>query len=201
MIPMRAIIASSALLLLSLPAMAQTPGGIGSLPVLLGNETVRATLAITKSQAASLDAIRSQYRSAARKIAASEVHSPASRDKAQKDLDALTTSSNKQALAVLTSAQQKKLTRVEHKFLGATLLYSESIQRRVGLSPEQSAQIAAIRSEAETAVAKINRQFEEGVIGHHQRLADLREDRISRGEEILALLTPVQRDAFAALGL
>lgn len=198
---MRAILASSALLLLSLPAMAQTPGEIGSLPVLLGNEAVRSTLAITKAQASSLDAIRAQYRTSARKIAASEVNSPASRAKAQKDLDALTASSNKQALSVLSPAQQKKLTKVEHKFLGATLLYSESIQRRVGLSPEQSAQIAAIRAEAEKAVAKTNRRFEQGEIGHHQRLSDLREDRIDRGEEILALLTPAQRDAFAQLGL
>jgi len=201
MIPMRAILASSALLLVSLPAMAQTPGEIGSLPVLLGNEAVRSTLEITKSQASSLDAIRAQYRSSARKIAASEVNSPASRVKAQKDLDTLTTSTNKQALSVLTPAQQKKLTKVEHKFLGATLLYSESIQRRLGLSPEQSARIAAIRAEAEKTVAITNRRFEQGEIGHHQRLADLREDRIDRGEEILDLLTPAQRDAFAGLGL
>ncbi len=198
---MRALIASATLILLTLPALAHTPGEFGSLPVLLGNDNVRSTLAITKSQASSLDSIRKQYRSSARKIADAEVDSPASRAKAQKSLEALTSATNKQALAVLTPTQQKKLAKVEHKFLGATLLYSDSIQRRVGLSSEQSAQIATIRGEAEKAVAKTNRLFEEGEIGHHQRLVDLREDRINRGQEILSLLTPTQRDAFAQLGL
>ncbi len=198
---MRAIIASATLLLLSLPAIAQTPGEIGSLAVLLGNENVRSTLGVTKSQASSLDAIRSQYRSSARNIVAAEVNSPESRTQAQQKLDSLTSASNKRALDVLTPAQQKKLSKVEHKFLGATLLYADSIQRRVGLSSGQSAQIATIRSQAEKTVAKINRLFEEGKIGHHERLSDLREDRIARGQEILSVLTPAQRDAFSQLGL
>ncbi len=201
MIPMRAFIASASLLILTLPAMAQTPGEIGSLAVLLGNETVRSTLDVSKSQASTLDDIRTQYRSSAQKIVAAEVDSPESRTKAQKSLDAITSALNKKALAVLTPAQQKKLSKVEHKFLGATLLYSDSMQRRVGLSSEQSAQIAAIRAQAEKTVAKTNRLYEAGEISHHQRLVDLREDRIARGQEILSLLTPVQRDAFSQLGL
>jgi len=198
---MRALIASATLLLLTLSAMAQTPGEIGSLAVLLGNETVRSTLNISKSQASTLDGIRSQYRSSARKVVAAGVSSPAGRAQAQKKLDALTSASNKDALAVLTPAQQKKLSKAEHKFLGASLLYSDSMQRRVGLSSEQSAQIATIRAQAEKTVSKSNRLFEAGTISHHQRLVDLREDRIARGQEILSLLTPVQRDAFSQMGM
>ncbi|MEX1117779.1 MAG: hypothetical protein WEB60_03200 [Terrimicrobiaceae bacterium] len=198
---MRAFLASATLFLLTFPVSAQTPGEMGSLAILLGNESVRSTLEISKSQASTLDNIRSQYRSSARSIVAGEVNSPESRAAAQKRLDALTASSNTKALTVLTPAQQKKLSKVEHKFLGATLLYSDSMQRRLGLSPGQSKQIAEIRSQAEVTVAKINRLYEAGEIGHHQRLVDLREDRMARGRQILALLTPEQRDTFSQLGL
>lgn len=187
------------LVALSPTLRAQTPGEVGSLAILLGNEKVREALEITTSQASELDAIRSNYRSAARKIADGELPNAKSRDNAQAALDRLTLSSNKRVLGVLNSSQSGKLVKIENKFLGATHLYSASVQKHLGLSATQSQQIAEIRSESEQTVAATNRLFEEGKISFHERLRTLREDRLSQGKELLSLLTPAQRDSFAAI--
>ena len=49
-------------------------------------------------------------------------------------------------------------------------------------------------------VAKVNRQFESGKIGFHDRLELLRDRRLDQGEAMLNLLTPEQRQAFQSLG-
>ncbi len=187
------------LLALSPSLKAQTPGEVGSLAILLGNEKVRESLGITPAQASELDTIRSNYRAAARKIAASELPTAKSRDNAQAALDRVTQSSNKRALGVLSSSQSEKLIKIENKFLGATHLYSASVQKRIGLSATQSQQIEEVRSKSEQTVATTNRLFEEGKISFHERLETLREDRLGRGKELLSLLTPVQKDSFAAI--
>jgi hypothetical protein len=198
---MRTFLFSSLAAIVLLPglASAQTPGELGSLAILLGNQKVRESLSVSPSQAASLDAIRTNYRSAARKIAASEVSSTASRNQAQAALDRLTAASNKKTLNVLTPAQQAQVVKLEHKFLGATLLYASSVQKKLGLSAAQAKQISEIRQGSEAVVAKTNRLFEEGKISFHERLNTLRDDRVGRGKELLSLLTPAQRDAFAAI--
>lgn len=193
------LLTACTLLALSPSLKAQTPGEIGSLAILLGNENVRESLGVTKAQAAELDAIRSNYRTSAQKIAGKELATPASRENAQAALDRLTMASNKSAQDVLSPSQSAKLVKIENKFLGATHLYSGSVQKRVGLSDAQSQQIAEIRAQSAKTVSSTNRLFEEGKISFHERLAMLREDRLSRGKELLSLLTPVQRDAFASL--
>lgn len=193
------LITLCSLLALSPSIKAQTPGEIGSLAILLGNEKVRETLGLNAAQASELDTIRSNYRAAARKIAASELTTAKSRESAQAALDRLTSSSNKRALGVLSPAQSAQLVKIENKFLGATHLYSTSVQKQIGLSASQSRQIAEIRSKSDQTVAATNRLFEEGKISFHERLEALRADRVSRGKELLSLLTPVQKDSFAAI--
>ena len=192
--------AACALALSPLRSAEYIPGELGSLPILLGTEKVRGELGISPAQASGLDALRNSYRVDAREIGGRKLAGQADRAKAESDLAALTASTNKKALAILTPAQRADLLGIEKKFLGATLLYSPAIQKKAGVTPEQSAQIAGLRKEAESDAAKINRQFEDGKISFPQRLGKLRALRLSYGKKILGLLNPVQRDAFSQIG-
>jgi len=195
-----ALLASALFVTVPLRAGDYQPGEIGSLAILLTTEKAREHLALTPAQSARLDAVRASYREDARAIAARKLETPDQRAAAEADLSELTAASNRRALAVLTPAQRGDVVAIEHKFLGGTLLYSEAIQKKTGVTPAQSAQIAAIRKESLAAAAAINRQFEDGKISFAQRMAKLRAQRLSASKKILGLLNPAQRDAFSQLG-
>jgi len=178
---------------------AYVPGEMGSLPVLLSHAKVQESLKLTPAQIRSLSGIRTSYEKSAAATSAAAKAPGADRKKAFNELEALRRSANTQALRVLDRTQRTRLVAVEHKLLGANLLYFPAIQKQVGVTPSQAAQIADIRSDAEKVVAKVNRRFEDGTLGSSRRVELLRADRMARGEEILRLLTPEQRDAFSAL--
>jgi len=171
----------------------------GSLPILLGVEKVRGELRLDSLQRALLDSMRGEYKSAARKLTNPMPKTAQERAAAQEQLLELNERFNKRALSVLNVAQRARLSEIEAKFLGATMLYSPSVQAKLKLTEEQKRQVEAIRQQGVAYVGKINRKFEEGKIGHRQRLQLLRNRRVAQGAEILQVLTPEQRNAVLAL--
>ena len=171
----------------------------GSLPLLLGVEKVRAELGLDSLQRALLDSIRGEYRSSARKLTNPMPSTPQERAAAQQKLLQLNEQFNKRALSVLNPTQRAKLSSMEARFLGATMLYSPSVQAKLKLTGEQKSQIDSIRQKGISYVGKINRKFEEGKIGQQQRLQLLRTRRMTQGEEMLRVLTPAQRSAVLAM--
>jgi hypothetical protein len=118
---------------------------------------------------------------------------------AEKRLLQLNERFNKRALSVLNDDQRAKLSEIEGRFLGATMVYAPSVQAKLGLTEQQKQQVEGIRRQGVAYVGKINRKFEEGKISQQQRLQLLRSRRTSQGAEILQVLTPKQRNAVLAL--
>jgi hypothetical protein len=172
----------------------------GSLPILLGVDRVRAELKVDSLQRALLDSLRDEYKSAARKLTNPLPQTPQERAVAHAKLLRLNEQFNRRALSILNPGQRAKLSAIEAKFLGATLLYSPAVQKKLKLSSEQKKQIEAIRQKGIVYVGKVNRRFEEGKISQQQRLQLLRTWRTAQGAEMFRLLTPEQRDAVLALG-
>jgi hypothetical protein len=172
----------------------------GSVPILLGLDKVRAELKVDSLQKAVLDSIRSEYKAAARKLTNPMPTTPEQRVAAEKALVALNERYNQRALSVLNDSQRKRFLQIEHNLLGASMLYSPKVQKKVGVTADQSKQIAGMMGAEKAYVAKVNHQFEAGKIGYQDRVELLRAKRLSQGTQLLRLLTPEQRDALSALG-
>ena len=171
----------------------------GSLPILLSIDRVRAGLKLDSLQRALLDSLRGEYRFAARKLTNPMPVTAQERAAAEKRLLQLNERFNKRALSVLNDDQRAKLSEIEGRFLGATIVYAPSVQAKLGLTEQQKQQVEGIRRQGVAYVGKINRKFEEGKISQQQRLQLLRSRRTSQGAEILQVLTPKQRNAVLAL--
>ena len=171
----------------------------GSLPILLSIDKVRAELKLDSLQRALLDSLRGEYKSAARKLTNPMPVTAQERAAAEKRLLQLNERFNKRALSVLNDDQRAKLSEIEGRFLGATMVYAPSVQAKLGLTEQQKQQVEGIRRQGVAYVGKINRKFEEGKISQQQRLQLLRNRRTSQGAEILQVLTPKQRNAVLAL--
>jgi hypothetical protein len=171
----------------------------GSLPILLSVDKVRAELKLDSLQRALLDSLRDEYKSAARKLTSPMPVTPQERAAAEKRLLQLNQGFNKRALSVLNDDQRVKLSEIEGKFLGATMVYAPSVQAKLELTEQQKHQVEGIRRQGLAYVGKINRKFEEGKISQQQRLQLLRSRRNAQAAEILRVLTPKQRDAVLAL--
>lgn len=172
----------------------------GAVPILLGLDKVRSELKVDSLQRAVLDSIRSEYKSAVRKLTDPMPSTSEQRIAAEKALVAINERYNQRALSVLNEAQKKRFIQIEHRVLGASMLYSPKVQGRIGLTMEQKKQVLGIHGKEKAYVAKINGQFEAGKISYQDRLELLRSRRLSQGTSLLKLLTPEQRDAFLALG-
>ena len=170
----------------------------GSLPILLGTDRVRSALKLDSLQRALLDSLRDEYKSAARNLANPMPVTAQERAAAEKRLLQVNERFNKRALSVLNDDQRAKLSEIEGRFLGATMVYAPSVQAKLGLTEQQKQQVEGIRRQGVAYVGKINRKFEEGKISQQQRLQLLRNRRTSQGAEILQVLTPKQRNAVLA---
>ncbi len=172
----------------------------GALPILLGLDGVRAELKLDSLQRAVLDSLRGEYKAAVRKLTNPMPATAAQRAAAEKQLLQINDRYNQRALSALTEFQRSRLREVEHQVLGATKLFSPSVQRELALTAKQKQAVEVIRLKGVAFVGKVNRQFEEGEISIQERLALLRDRRISQGTALLKVLTPEQRTAFLALG-
>lgn len=172
----------------------------GALPVLLGLDSVRTELKLDSLQRAVLDSLRDEYKSAVRKLTNPLPATLEQRVAAEKQLVGINERFNKRALSALSNGQRKRLHEVEHQILGATKLYSPSVQGKIALTDKQKQAIEAIRLNGLAYVGKVNHQFEEGQISFQDRLGLLRSRRVSQGTALFRVLTPAQRSAFLALG-
>ena len=167
----------------------------GSVPVLLSNESVRKDLALTKSQCVSLDRLRAEYKSAARMITAQSPDNAVGRKAANEALRQLNARYNAAALKALTAGQRQRLDQVGHQTLGGLMLFIPRIQGKLLLTEGQISAIEKIRGEGEAFADKVNRAFENGEIGLHERLESLRAWRVKQSEKILRVLTRAQKDS------
>ncbi len=164
----------------------------GSLPVLLGQDHVRKDLGLTASQARALDKIRSDFRRSARKLAASSTGTQAA-------LDALISSTNGKALAVLTPQQRTRVIEIQHQLLGSTMLVSPTVQKKLDLKPWQVDAIEKIRSKGVEFVGQVNGWYQNGDITQTERLELLRDRRLAQARAMEILLSPAQRRALTAM--
>ena len=171
----------------------------GSLPVLLGVDKVRAELKLDSLQRALLDSLRGEYKSAARKLTNPLPQTAQERAVAHAKLLRLNEQFNRRALSVLNPSQRTKLSAIEARFLGATVIYSPAVQAKLKLTDEQKKRIEAIRQKGVAYVGNVNRKFQEGKISQQRRLQLLRGRRMAQGAEMLRVLTPEQRSAVLAL--
>ena len=103
---------------------------------------------------------------------------------------------NRRALSILNPAQRGKLSAIEARFLGATVLYSPAVQAKLKLTDEQKQRIEAIRQKGIVYVGKVNRKFQEGKISQQQRLQLLRGRRMAQGSRCFGFsLLTAQRGA------
>jgi Spy/CpxP family protein refolding chaperone len=79
------------------------------------------------------------------------------------------------------------------------MLVSPQIQKQLRLTHQQRASIEALRIRGLEFVGEINRSHGSGAVSHKNRVDILRDYRMRQAEEMKALLTPAQRNAFAAL--
>ncbi len=203
----RSLLAAATLAVTASFAQAATPTVVptiptkapGSVAVLLGVDSVRKELHLTSLQRAVLNDIRTDYRDSAREIVAKAKDDLESKKRAQVDLDALTARYDRRALRVLSDDQRQRLTEIEYQIRGGYELLSPSLQRKLGLTAEQKAKIAKIYIRGEEYTSKVNAKFEKGKISPYQRLLDLRENRLDRSDDFLAVLTAPQYEQFEKL--
>lgn len=181
----------------TLSAMTAVVDHPGSVPVLLGLDKVRAELKLDSLQRAVLDSIRSEYKAAAHKLITSTTSEQ--RVAAEKSLVALNDRYNKRALSVLNTTQRQRFAEIERQILGATVVYTPSVQDQLSLSAKQKQQIEAIRLSGRSYVSSLNRQFEDGKIGFHDRLRLLHDRRVAQGALLMKVLTPQQRATLVTL--
>jgi hypothetical protein len=170
----------------------------GSLPILLGVDKVRSELKLDSLQRALLDSLRAEYKAAARKITTA-LPPRGERASAERKLRQLTDRFNQRALSMLSDDQRRKLTEIERKSLGPTMVYIPSLQTKLGLTERQRKRVEGIRRHGLSYVGKVNRKFEQGKISQQQRLKLLHDRRTAQGAEILQVLTPEQRNTVLAL--
>jgi len=165
----------------------------GSLPVLLGNQSVRKDLGLTKTQCDKLDKIRSAYKADARLITTRHPETAVERKAANTTLAGLNSSYNAKAVAVLTPEQKLRLEQIGHQTLGGWMLFQPHIRQKLAVTKPQESAIERIRVEAETFAGIVNQDFENGEIDLQDRLQSLREWRVKASDRLKKILTPDQR--------
>ncbi len=171
----------------------------GSAPILLGNDAVRKELALSRSQCAALDSIRSQYKTDARAVTTRYPQSAAEKGAANATIESLNAKYNARALAVLTPAQSQRLDQIGHQTLGGWMLFLPRIQDAIGLGADKKALIAKIEGSGKVLINSVNRDFEDGKISLQERLDRLRSWRIKESKKLMRILTPEQRRSLEAL--
>ena len=114
-------------------------------------------------------------------------------------LFALIDGNNARALALLTPPQFARFSEIQNQILSYSMLVSPQIQKQLRLTHQQRASIEALRIRGLEFVGEINRSHGSGAVSHKNRVDILRDYRMRQAEEMKALLTPAQRNAFAAL--
>lgn len=177
------------------------PINMGSLAIFLSDEEVRDSLHLSASQRQQLDTIRANFRAQARAL----VKNTPSNDsgviaKSDSKLTSLLKSSNREAYQVLNKQQQSEVLKLEAKTLGGSLLLSEAVQNKLGLTSIQKAKITSIHASYNPSRDNVRALYHQGKIGHFRKVAKLRKIRKQEASKLLKVLTPAQHAAFKQLG-
>jgi hypothetical protein len=185
--------------ILSGPLLAASAGHPGSVPILLGLDSVKKELGLTKIQCGKLDAIRADFKADARSITARPPSTPLEKQAANSTVKALIAKYNERAVSVLTPPQHERLVQVERQTLGGMMLFLPGEQEQLGLTAGQISALGKIRADGEVFASRVTRSFEEGDITLPERLATLRNYRVKQAAKCLRVLSPAQRKTFQSL--
>jgi len=184
---------------LSGPALAASTEHPGSVPVLLGLDSVRKELGLTKIQCGKLDQIRSGFKADARLITTRPPATPVEKTAANSTVKTLAAKYNQQATAVLTPAQHERFVQIERQIVGGLMLFQPCEQKLLGLKAAQIAALEKIRTDGEAFASRVTGTYEQGKVTPYERLAALRNFRIKQSVTCLRVLTPAQRKTFQSL--
>ncbi|MFA7234748.1 MAG: hypothetical protein WC076_11630 [Terrimicrobiaceae bacterium] len=185
--------------ILSGPLLAASTGHPGSVPILLGLDSVKKELGLTKIQCGKLETIRADFKADARSITARPPSTPLEKQAANSTVKALIAKYNERAVSVLTPPQHERLVQVEHQTLGGMMLFLPGEQEQLGLTAGQISALGKIRADGEVFASRVTRSFEEGDITLPERLATLRNYRVKQAAKCLRVLSPAQRKTFQSL--
>ena len=170
----------------------------GSVTLLMEMPSVQSDLGLSSTQTAQIHSLRRELKSRSQSL----LKSPAGPNTGltpDQRLFALIDGNNARALALLTHAQFARFTEIQNQILSYSMLVSPQIQKQLRLTYRQKASVEALRIRGLEFVAEINRSYGSGAVSHKNRVYILRDYRMRQAEEMRALLTPAQRNAFAAL--
>jgi Spy/CpxP family protein refolding chaperone len=178
---------------------ASSPEHPGSVPVLLGLDSIRKELGLTKSQCQKLDKIRADFKADVRMVTTRTPAGPVEKKAANTTVKTLISRYNEKAVAVLTPAQHARLVQIEFQKLGGLMVFLPGVQKNLGLSADQVAALDRIRSEGETFSSAVTRSFEDGKLTIQERLDALRKYRLKQSSKAVRVLTPGQQKSFQIL--
>jgi len=170
----------------------------GSVTLLMEMPGVRSDLGLSSTQTAQIQSLRRELKSRSQSL----LKSPAAPNTGltpDQRLFALIDGNNARALALLTPTQFVRFSEIQNQILSYSMLVSPQIQKQLRLTYRQRASVEALRIRGLEFVAEINRSYGSGAVSHKNRVDILRDYRMRQAEEMKALLTPAQRNAFAAL--
>jgi hypothetical protein len=170
----------------------------GSVTLLMEMPGVQSDLGLSSTQTAQIHSLRRELKSRSQSL----LKSPASPNTGltpDQRLFALIDGNNARALALLTPAQFARFTEIQNQILSYSMLVSPQIQKQLRLTYRQRASVEALRVRGLEFVGEINRSYGSGAVSQKNRVDILRDYRMRQAGEMKALLTPAQRNAFAAL--
>jgi Spy/CpxP family protein refolding chaperone len=170
----------------------------GSVTLLMEMPGVRSDLGLSSTQTAQIHSLRRELKSRSESL----LKSPAAPNTGltpDQRLFALIDGNNARALALLTPTQFARFSEIQNQILSYSMLVSPQIQKKLRLTYRQRASVESLRIRGLEFVAEINRSYGSGAVSHKNRVDILRDYRMRQAEEMKALLTPAQRNAFAAL--
>jgi len=170
----------------------------GSVTLLMEMPSVQSDLGLSSTQTAQIHSLRRELKSRSQSL----LKSPAGPNTGltpDQRLFALIDGNNARALALLTPTQFVRFSEIQNQILSYSMLVSPQIQKQVHLTYRQRASVEALRVRGLEFVAEINRSYGSGAVSQKNRVDILRDYRMRQAGEMKALLTPAQRNAFAAL--
>ena len=170
----------------------------GSVTLLMEMPGVQSDLGLSSTQTAQIHSLRRELKSRSQSLLKSPA-GPNTGLTSDQRLFALIDGNNARALALLTPAQFARFTEIQNQILSYSMLVSPQIQKQLRLTYRQRASVEALRVRGVEFVSEINRSYGSGAVSQKNRVDILRDYRMRQAGEMKALLTPAQRNAFAAL--